>query len=197
MSVVLCPGIEDSETEVWLDAERVIDLRVRTPKNMRQLVSDLGGRLTTHLDWSKLGPEDFERLIFLLVSDTPGYENIQWLTNTKASDRGRDLSAVRIQKDDLSGTIRSRVIIQCKHWIKKTVNADTVTQIKQRMLEWEPPRVDILIIATSGRFSGGAVSLVEKHNMSDRALRIELWAGSHLEMILAKKLSLMANFGLY
>lgn len=39
----------------------------------------------------------------------------------------------------------------------------------------EPPRVDVLIIATSGRFSADAVQYLERHNQSEAALRIEMW----------------------
>ena len=61
---------------------------------------------------------------------------------------------------------------------------------------WDSPRVDILIIATSGRFTTDAIELVEKENQSDSALRIEMWANSHLEMLLARRPSIIAEFKL-
>jgi hypothetical protein len=61
---------------------------------------------------------------------------------------------------------------------------------------WEPPRVDILIIATSGRFTTDAIQYVENINQSDTALHIELWAESHLEMLLASRPALIGEFGL-
>ena len=61
---------------------------------------------------------------------------------------------------------------------------------------WEPPRVDVHVIATSGRFTSDAVAVVEKHNQSDSALRVEMWAESHLERLLASRPGIIAEFGL-
>jgi hypothetical protein len=61
---------------------------------------------------------------------------------------------------------------------------------------WEPPRVDVHVIAPSGRFTADAVTLVEKHNQSDSALRIEMWPESHLERVLANRPAMIAEFGL-
>ena len=75
------------------------------------------GPVTSRLNWSALTDEEFERLIFSLIGETPGYENPQWLQYTNASDRGRDLSVVRVDTDPLEGVRRHRIIIQCKHWL--------------------------------------------------------------------------------
>jgi hypothetical protein len=61
---------------------------------------------------------------------------------------------------------------------------------------WQPPKVDILVVATSGRFTTDAIDFIEKHNQSDRALRIEMWPESHLERLLAEWPALIAEFGL-
>ena len=103
---------------------------------------------------------------------------------------------MRVTRDGLSGQIRSRVIIQCKHWQTKSVNAAEVAALKEQMTLWEPPRVDVLIVATTGRFSADAVLAIEKQGQSDRALKIEMWADSHLEMLLAARPALIAEFGL-
>lgn len=115
---------------------------------------------------------------------------------TNAPDRGRDLSVTRIANDQLGGVIRSRVIIQCKHWPTKSVSVGDVSELQAQMKLWEPPRVDVLVIATSGRFSSDAVSFIEKHNVEDRALRIEMWPESHLERLLAERPALIAEFRL-
>jgi hypothetical protein len=65
------------------------------------------GSVTTKLKWESLDDEAFERLIFRLISATPGYENPAWLTQTNAPDRGRDLSVTRVFSDPLGGTFRS------------------------------------------------------------------------------------------
>lgn len=111
-------------------------------------------------------------------------------------DRGRDLSVYRVYADPLGGTLRQRVIIQCKHWQSRSVAPANIAALKEQMKLWEPPRVDIHVIATSGRFTSDAVAIVEKHNQSDSALRIEMWPESHLERLLASRPAIIAEFGL-
>lgn len=165
--------------------------------NLDELVSKKSiGQVASKLQWEKLSPEEFERLIFSLISSEDGYENPQWLTNTNAADRGRDLSVDRISNDALTGVIRHRVIIQCKHWLKQSVSINDVSSLQAQMKLWEPPRVDVHIIVTSGRFTTDAISLIEKHNQSDQALRIEMWPESHIEMLLASRPNFIAEFKL-
>jgi len=154
------------------------------------------GAVATKLKWESLTEEQFERLIFALVASEPGYENAAWLTKTEAPDRGRDVSVHRVQSDSLGGTLRQRVIIQCKHWLRRSVGIAEIATLREQMKTWEPPRVDVHVIATSGRFTSDAILAVEKHNHSDSALRIEMWPESHLELLLAARPSLIAEFGL-
>lgn len=167
-------------------------------------VEDLGilvstkprGPVSTRLNWGALSDDDFERLLFALISSVPGYENPEWLMKTNASDRGRDLSVVRVYGDALGGTLRHRVIIQCKHWQSKSIGVAEVALLKEQMKLWEPPRIDVCVIATSGRFTSDAVSAIERHNQTDSALRVEMWPESHLERLLANRPALIADFGL-
>ena len=154
------------------------------------------GPVATKLKWEALTDEEFERLIFVLISSESGYENPEWLMKTNAPDRGRDLSVYRVYTDPLGGTLRQRVIIQCKHWQSKSIGPADISVLKEQMKLWEPPRVDIHVIATSGRFTSDAVAIIEKHNQSDSALRIEMWPESHLERLLASRPAIIAEFGL-
>ncbi|SDH43832.1 Restriction endonuclease [Bradyrhizobium sp. Rc2d] len=165
--------------------------------DLRELIaSKPSGPIPTKLNWAKLTEEQFERLIFSLIACEPGYENPEWLTQTRAADKGRDLSVTRVAKDGLSGHLRARVIIQCKHWLERSISPTDVALLKEQMALWEPPRVDVLTIATSGRFTADAVAAIEKQGQADRALRIEMWPESHLEMLLAARPALIAEFGL-
>lgn len=167
-------------------------------------VEDLGGLVSrkprgpvaTKLLWENLTDEDFERLIFTLISSEQGYENPEWLMKTNAPDRGRDLSVYRVHIDTLGGTIRQRVILQCKHWLSKSVGSSEIAMLREQMKLWEPPRVDVHVIATSGRFTSDAVAIIEKINHSDSALRIEMWPESHLERLLASRPAIIAEFSL-
>jgi hypothetical protein len=165
-------------------------------------VTDLGdvvasrpkGHVPTKLNWVSLSDEDFERLMFTLISDSPGYENPEWLQQTKAADKGRDLSVTYVESDSLAGVRRHRVIIQCKHWLSKSVGAKDVSTTRDQMELWQPPRVDRLIFATSGRFTADAISLIENHNQSDHALAIYMWPDSHLERLLAARPHVIGQF---
>jgi hypothetical protein len=89
-----------------------------------------------------------------------------------------------------------RVIVQCRNWLTRSIASADVALLKEQVTTWEPPRVDVLIIATTGRFTSDAVSVIEKHNSGDRALKIEMWPETHLERLLAERPSLIAEFGL-
>jgi len=154
------------------------------------------GPIVTKLNWENLTPDEFERIIFALISFEKGYENPEWLMKTNAPDRGRDLSVLRVHNDSLAGVFRHRTIIQCKHWLSKSISVSDVAELKEQMKLWEPPKVDIHVIATSGRFTSDAVATIEKHNQSDSGLRIEMWPESHLERLLSSRPSLIAEYGL-
>lgn len=169
-----------------------------------QAVADLGalasskpkGPVATQLNWEKLDAGGFERLIYVLISAAENYENPEWAMKTNAPDRGRDLAAYRLVKDGLSDSLRLRVIIQCKHWLSKSVGpADVAAAVAQTDL-WDAPKVDVLVIATSGRFTSDAVAWIEKSNADRKSPRIEMWPESRLELLLAERPWLIAEFGL-
>jgi Restriction endonuclease len=156
----------------------------------------LTGAATLALPWDRLDDDGFERLLYDLLRDFPEHHNVQWLMQTRAPDRGRDLSLDRELKDG-TGTVRSeRVIVQAKHWLSRSVRpaeiSDTVAVVKL----WQPPVVRGLIIATSGRFTADAVAWAEQHNNEGNNPLIELWPESRLETLLAQKPHLAAAHGL-
>ncbi|MBU6429321.1 MAG: restriction endonuclease, partial [Cyanobacteria bacterium REEB65] len=91
------------------------------------------GPIATRLRWDRLSPEEFERLVFALVAEAPGYANPKWLVHTHAPDRGRDLSAERVIEDSLGDTVTQRVIFQCKHWQGKSISTSDVSTLKDQM----------------------------------------------------------------
>lgn len=96
----------------------------------------------------------------------------------------------------MSGVLRRRVLIQCKHYLTKSITPTDVALLKEQIKLWEPPRIDVVVIATSGRFTADAVASIERHNQSDSALAIEMWPESHLESLLAKRPAIIAEFQL-
>ena len=167
-------------------------------------VADLGelvatqprGSVTTRLAWDVLSDEEFERLVFNIIREAAGYENALWLTKTRAPDRGRDLSVDRVVSDSLSGVTRLRVIIQCRNWLARSIGPRDVADALASMPLCEPPPVDVLVLATSGRFTGDAVTWIDTHNDARKRPTLEPWADSHLESLLTQRPYLVSEFGL-
>jgi hypothetical protein len=153
------------------------------------------GPVSTKLDWSNLDAEEFERLLFTLFESTECYQNPKWLQKTNAPDRGRDLSVERVHRDPLTGVRTERVVVQCKHWLKNSIGPEDCTESLSRVELWDPP-FDILILATSGRFTGDAVQWIEAHNKKGQRPQIEMWPETHLESLLANRTPLVTKFGL-
>ena len=167
-------------------------------------VDDLGelvrarptGPVSTRLCWERLTDEDLERLVFELVRGADGYENADWLMHTHAPDRGRDIQVYRVIQDALSGTKRQRVIVQCKHWLTRSISVADVVACLETVRLWEPPPVDCLVITTSGRFTQDAVAWREKREHERSIPSVEYWAESHLEHLIARRPHIAVSFGL-
>lgn len=166
-------------------------------ENLASLVaSKPTGPVSTKLNWAAISADEFERLLFNLVADASDYTNAQWLMHTNAPDKGRDISVERVATDSLSGTKNQRVIIQAKHWQSKSVAVPDISEATAQMQLWEPPTVHALVFATTGRFTADAVAWVEKHNAKNERPHIDMWADSHLELLLASRPHLVAEFKL-
>jgi len=148
------------------------------------------------LRWGVIDEEEFERLLFNIVANAEDYNNPQWLMRINAPDRGRDISVERMTKDTLSEIRIHRVIIQAKHWLSKSVRPDDISSAITQMALWEPPLVNVLVMATSGRFTVDAVTWVERHNQAGARPLVEMWPESHLELILANMPGIIDQFGL-
>lgn len=70
-----------------------------------------------------------------------------------------------------------------------------VAQLKEQMVLHQPP-VDDLVIATSGRFTADVVAGIETQNVTRTPMRISLWPNSHLELLLAQRPEIVAEFRL-
>lgn len=188
------PSIRTDLEKILYSDDEPIPVAVSDLSEIEGLPPSTSAQLTS-LQWRNLSSTDFERLVFELVSRESGYENVRLLMPTYAPDNGRDISCDYVSEDRLRGTKHQRVIIQCRH-LTRSMGVGDVSELVAQVKLWEPPRVDILVIAATGRFSKDAVAYVERHNQSDSALTIDLWADTHLERILAQNPDLIAQFRL-
>lgn len=205
LNFALGVDLHDIHDDDWPSVRRDLESALYAEREPIPIsVSDLGvvtaerpkGAVRSGLEWQRLDDSAFERLVFALIAESDGYENAQWLTQTNAPDRSRDLSADRVFRDPLAGTIRQRVIVQCKRWTSKSVAVSDLAAAVAAMKLWEPPTVDVLIVATTGRFTADAVQWIERHNLDVGRPRVEPWPESHLELLMSERPELVADFKL-
>ncbi|AHH17668.1 hypothetical protein NONO_c28780 [Nocardia nova SH22a] len=153
-------------------------------------------RAGLEIAWKSIEADTFERLIFQLVAETEGYENVDWLMHTNAPDHGRDVSAIRLRHDPLSGHSAQRVAIQCKHWTTRAVRDVDVASAIVSLDHWQDPPFDVLVIATSGRFTSDAVTWIERQNSKGQRPSIEVWNDARLELLLDERAHLIRSFEL-
>lgn len=153
-------------------------------------------RAGLELAWSKIDSNVFERLIFQLLAETEGYENVEWLMKTNAPDHGRDVSALRLRRDPLSGHSSQRVAVQCKHWLSRSVRDDDVRQAVVSIEHWQDPPFDVLVIATSGRFTSDGIAAIERHNGRGGRPSVEVWNDAQLEVLLNERPHLIRAYDL-
>jgi hypothetical protein len=156
---------------------------------------DLTGAATTGLPWERLNDDGFERLLFDMLRSFPEHDNVQWLMQTRAPDRGRDLSLDRDLRDSTGSVRHERVIVQAKHWQSRSVRHTDIADTVASVTLWRPI-VTVLIMATSGRFTQDAVAWTEQHNAEGKLPYIDLWPENRLETLLAQKPQIAAAHGL-
>ena len=163
-------------------------------------VEDLGdlvrseptGSVTSRLAWEQLNDEDFERLVFDLLHSADSYENVEWLMKPNAPDRGRDISADRVSKDDLSATRRIHVLFQCRHWQSRSIGISELQTLLAEVGLWSK-NFAVVVMATSGRFTQDAVEWRETREFKGVYPAVEFWPDSHLEHLLASRPALRSN----
>ena len=163
-------------------------------KDLGDLVSsEPTGSVTSRLPWEQVDQETFERMVFDLLRSAGSYENVEWLMKTNAPDRGRDISAVRVIVDELGGTKRSDVVIQCRRWITRSIGIQEIVVLLEKVGLWSR-KFSTIIIVTSGMFTQDAVEWREKRELNGESPSVEFWPRSHLEHLLASRLALRSNY---
>lgn len=153
------------------------------------------GGVSVARDWSSLTDDGFERVLFDLLRAFVGHENVRWLTHTRAPDRSRDLSLERVIRTPTGAARHERVLVQAKHWLSKSVSHLDVSAVATTAEGWNPP-FDVVIVATSGRFTIEAVTWTDQRSTRGMRPDVELWANSELEALLAQHPGIAIGHGL-
>lgn len=156
--------------------------------------ADKSGKIGTSLNWTVITDKQFERLCADLLKSSPHWENVEWLTPTHASDRGRDIEAFWVYQDVIRGTIRERTLVQCKHRPNKSVSPKDIETLQN--LSMIHGKVDLYVVITSGKFSDQVTQIVDKWNESNSKPTVELWEHWKLEQLLASHPYIIKLYGL-
>ena len=156
--------------------------------------ADKTGIIGTSLNWTSITDVQFERLCADLLKALPSYENVEWLTPTHASDRGKDLEAFWVCQDAARGTIRARTLVQCKHRPNKSVSPKDIETLQN--LSVTHGKVDLYLVITSGKFSDQVTQIVDGWNESNSKPKFELWEHWKLEQLLASHPYIIKLYGL-
>lgn len=76
------------------------------------------------------------------------------------------------------------------------MNLTDVTATLAAISLWEPSRVDVVIVATSGTFTADAVQYIDKHDAERRHPEIQMLARVDLERQLASRADLVNTYNL-
>jgi hypothetical protein len=156
--------------------------------------ADKTGKIGTSLNWTGITDVQFERLCADLIESSPNWENVEWLTPTHASDRGRDIDAFWVYQDATRGTIRKRTLVQCKHRPNKSVSPKDIETLQN--LSVTHGKVDLYLVITSGKFSDQVTQIVDRWNERNSGLKVELWEHWKLEQLLASHPYIIKLYGL-
>lgn len=74
------------------------------------------------------------------------------------------------------------MLVQAKHWLTKSVSHHEISQAVTTAEGWTPS-FDVVIVATSGRFTTEAVNWADKRSTAGRRPDVELWPDSELEAL--------------
>lgn len=165
-------------------------------KDIGELIDNANktGEIGTILEWNNITFKEFERLCADLLKAIPNCENVEWLTPTTASDRGRDITAFWVTKDITRGTIREKTLIQCKHKPNGSLSPSDISDLQNLFLTHG--NVDLCIIITSGKFSDQTTQVVENWNTRNTKPKVELWEQWKLEQLLASYPYIIKIYGL-
>jgi Restriction endonuclease len=98
------------------------------------------------IDWKQLDPTQFEELCYELLEHN-GFKNIEWY-GKGGSDKGRDLTAIKIE-EPLSGIqTRQQWLIQCKRYTSKVLSKGDINDFLVAAQEHSPDVVLLIVTAT-------------------------------------------------
>lgn len=155
------------------------------------------GNVVTSINLDSLTAEDFESLMFDVLSSIPNYVNVSIPLKTNAPDQGKDITfSLRVQTG-FGGELLEPGVLQAKHWKATSVSVNDIADTLNHVPLWGPPHIRQLIFATSGKFTSDAVQLVQKHNnQGTHGVHIEIWERNKLEFILMKMPEIVQKYRL-
>jgi hypothetical protein len=134
-------------------------------------------------DWTKLTEAAFEELVFALISSDPAFGDTEWVYPYANTIR-RDISTVRAATNSEGRCACLRTLVQCRHPVSGQISFEELMLVKEQVALWNDPPFDVIVLATSGRFTDEAQRWAVVHNAASRKPRFELFSRDKLEQML-------------
>ena len=132
------------------------------------------------INWEKISPTEFEELCYELMA-LLGFKNIKWY-GKGGSDKGRDLTADKIE-EPISGIQKeSNWIIQCKRYTKAAITKSEIESFLCAAREHAPDSVLLILTNTLSSNVKDWFDVVRK----DYSFEIYIWEEKDLQREIAR-----------
>lgn len=148
--------------------------------------------LQEELDFSKINPVDFEKLVFHLL-DEMGFSNLIWRKGgegNSATDGGRDLEAT-------FWTVSPAASKEEKYWfeVKHRSNQLEKSQVQSTILNASGNNSkDNVVIITNKTISNPTLDWIKEFQNTHKSPSVLVWQGHDLELLLLKNPRTLARF---
>lgn len=136
-----------------------------------------------------LSPTAFENLTYDLLR-SGDLTNVSW--RTPGADGGRDIEGFYTERDPSGYTKRARWLIECKRY-SSTVSWPVVWE---KVAYGDSGDADVLLLATSSKFSTRCIDEIEKWNALNRRPAIRVWPVHELLFRLSLKIEIAQKYNL-
>lgn len=98
------------------------------------------------ISWSQIDPKEFEQLCYLIL-EANNFSEIQWFGEA-GGDKGRDITAKKIESPLLSVQRNTKWVVQCKRHISKPPKKEDLASFLVAAREHKPDNVLIIVTNT-------------------------------------------------
>lgn len=140
------------------------------------------------INWSLLSPSQFEELCYRIL-EIYDFTQIQWF-GKHGSDKGRDITARKVEKPIPSIQVEKRWIVQCKRYIEKPPGINEISYFLNCCREHKPDKALLILTNT---LTSGTKDWLEKIK-DEYSFEIFIWEENELEKIIEDNKKTLQKF---